>query len=98
MIRELVILESIDSPHVVKVYEFFRTKNNFYMFQEFANGGSLQNLLDSKKRFSEPVAKKILKQIITGMTELYNIKVAHRDLKLDNILVSFPNMGESISS
>ncbi len=28
---------------------------------------------------------------------MYAIKVVHRDLKLDNILVSFPNLGESLS-
>jgi serine/threonine protein kinase len=31
MIRELVILEIIDSPNVIKVYEFIRTKKSFYM-------------------------------------------------------------------
>ena len=41
MIRELVILEMLDSPNVIKVHEFIRTKRSFYMIQEFANGGSL---------------------------------------------------------
>jgi len=41
MIRELVILEHLDSPYIIKVIEFIKTKNNFYMIQEFANGGSL---------------------------------------------------------
>jgi serine/threonine protein kinase len=61
MIRELVILELIDSPYVVKVHEFLRTSNNFYMIQDFANGGSLQTLLDIRGRFPESIAKKILR-------------------------------------
>jgi serine/threonine-protein kinase ULK/ATG1 len=97
MVRELVILETLDSPNVIKVHEFIKTTNNFYMVQEYANGGSLQRLLDSRGRFTEAISKKILKQIIKGMTALYDIKVAHRDLKLDNILVSFPNQGETIT-
>lgn len=31
------------------------------------------------------------------MVALYQINVAHRDLKLDNILISFPNLGETIT-
>jgi serine/threonine protein kinase len=42
-----------------------------YLVQEFANGGSLQNLLEIKGRFSEKIAKKILAQIIKGCTALY---------------------------
>lgn len=61
MIRELVILEQIDSPNVIKVIEFKRTKDNFYMIQEYANGGSLQSLLDIRGIFKEIVAKKLLK-------------------------------------
>lgn len=41
LVREFTIMELVDSPHVIKVYEFIPTKNNFYMIQEFANGGSL---------------------------------------------------------
>jgi calcium-dependent protein kinase len=61
MIRELVILEMLDSPNIIRVYEFIRTKKNFYMIQEFANGGSLQSLLEIKGRFEEATAKKLLK-------------------------------------
>ena len=64
MVRELVILETLDSPNVIKVHEFIKTTNNFYMVQEYANGGSLQRLLDSRGRFTEAISKKILKQII----------------------------------
>lgn len=42
MVRELVIMEMLDSPYIIKVYELIRTKKNFYMVSEFANGGSLQ--------------------------------------------------------
>ena len=71
MIRELVILELIDSPYVVKVYEFLRTSCSFYMIQEYANGGSLQDLLDLRGKFPESVAKKLLRQIIGGLSALY---------------------------
>jgi len=97
MIRELVILELIDSPYVVKVYEFLRTSGSFYMIQEYANGGSLQDLLDLRGKFPESVAKKLLRQIIGGLSALYEMKVVHRDLKLDNILISFPNLGENLT-
>jgi serine/threonine protein kinase len=62
-----------------------------YLVQEYANGGSLQSLLDKEKRFPEKVAKKLLKQIILGFKHLYEHQVIHRDLKLDNLLIHFPN-------
>ncbi len=31
------------------------------------------------------------------MSALYAIKVVHRDLKLDNILISFPKLGYSLT-
>lgn len=61
LVREYTIMELVDSPHVIKVYEFIPTKNNFYMIQEYANGGSLQGLLDLKGRFPELTARKVLR-------------------------------------
>lgn len=50
-----------------------------------------------KGRFRENTARKVLRQIVKGLTTLYQIKVVHRDLKLDNILVHFPNWGDKIT-
>jgi serine/threonine protein kinase len=61
MVRELVILEMVDSENVIKVYEFIKTKRNYYMIQEFANGGNLQRLLDLHERFPEAIARVILR-------------------------------------
>lgn len=60
MVNELTILEKLNSPYIMKVYEFIQTKNNLYMVQEYANGGSLQQLLEIKGRLPEVIAKKIL--------------------------------------
>ena len=57
----------------------------------------MQNLLHLKGRFSELVAREILIQIVKGFEVLYSKKIVHRDLKLDNILVSFPNLSENIT-
>lgn len=86
-----------NSPHIIELYELVQTNNNFYAFIEYANGGSLQNLLNLKGRFSELVAREILIQIVKGFEVLYSKKIVHRDLKLDNILVSFPNLSENIT-
>ena len=91
IVRELCILESLDSINVIKPIEFIRTSNNLYLVQEYANGGSLQNLLDKRKKFHESEAKLLLLQIIAGFKHLYEHQVVHRDLKLDNLLIHFPN-------
>lgn len=35
----------------------------------------------------------MLKQIIKGCTDLNKDMIVHRDLKLDNIVIFFPNLG-----
>jgi len=40
---------------------------------------------------NESQAKRVLLQIINGFTYLYEKKIIHRDCKLENILIHFPN-------
>ena len=83
-------METLDSKHVIKSIELIRTGNHLYLVQEFCNGGTVQELLDKKKRFTEKEARMILKQILVGFIHLYDNSVVHRDLKLDNLLIHFP--------
>ena len=59
--REFIFLQMIKSEHVIGLKEIIRTKSNYYSILEYANGGSLQNLLNKKQRFSEKVARECLK-------------------------------------
>lgn len=59
--REFIFLQMIDSPHIIRLEEIIRTRSNYYCVLEYANGGSLQSLLNAKKRFSEKAAKECIR-------------------------------------
>ena len=87
----MVFLSMINSPHVIRQVEIIKTRSNYYSVLEFANGGSMQGLLNLKRRFSEKFAVEAIRQIIQGCDALYKVNVVHRDLKLDNLLIDFPD-------
>ena len=73
-----------------------RQQQYCYIFMELANGGTLANKVAIDWRpgrekvvpMSESLAKFYFKQIVEGINFLHTSKVAHKDLKLSNILIS----------
>ena len=59
--REFIFLQMIACPNVIRLEEIIRTRSNYYCILEFANGGSLQDLLNHKTRFTEKVAKECIR-------------------------------------
>lgn len=41
MLNEIDILKQLDHPNIVKIYEFYQDKSNFYLITEFIEGGEL---------------------------------------------------------
>ena len=64
---------------------------------EYANGGTLKSLIELKGHLPELAARKVIQQIVKAITQIYSKRLIHRDLKLENILVSFPNRPHNIS-
>ncbi len=54
---------------------------------ELCAGGDLLNYVRKRRKLKEEFAKKIFKQIIDGLQYIHSKFVAHRDIKLDNILL-----------
>ena len=62
------------------------------MFIEYCNGGDLKDLMEIKKwSLSSEIIQTIMKQLVQGFNDMISVLVIHRDLKLQNIMVHFPD-------
>lgn len=85
--RELMILTNIRHEHVVQTYDIMRTKNKIYIFMEFASGGTIGKFVRTHGPLTETVSKLWFPPIVDALIYLKSQKIAHRDLKLDNVLL-----------
>lgn len=84
---------------MIRLHDIQRTENNFYLIMELCNGGDLEGLKELRGgRFTELEARIILQQLVKGFKEIYKQQVMHRDLKLANILVHFPEYPHDLIS
>ena len=86
--REINLLKQIEHPFIIQIYEIIEDEFYYYLIMEFASGGSLKDLLTNKGPLIESLARKYFLQLFIALEYLHKIqKIAHRDLKSDNILL-----------
>lgn len=85
--KEVNLLSSINYENIVKEYGYFEENDTCYIVMEYVDGKNLNQFLkfDSAK-FNEVEAKELLKQLISGLKEVYKKKIIHRDINPSNIL------------
>ena len=86
ILDEIEILKSLNHPDIVKIIEFYVTKDAYYIVNEYCGGGELFDKV--KTDLSETQISVIFKQILSGLSYLHSKNIVHRDLKLENILIS----------
>ena len=84
--NEINILKKLSHPNIVKVYEFFDTILYYYIVTEYCKKGELFSYI--KNRYSERQLAVLFYQVFSGLCYLHEKKIIHRDLKLENIMVS----------
>jgi serine/threonine protein kinase len=94
-INEGKLAVGIRHPNVIEYY-FFHDGSQFedlppYILMEYAEGGTLENLLRAAQGSGTPFEKKQLlemfRQLIAGMAAI-NEKLVHRDMKPGNVVLS----------
>jgi len=61
---EVKILQTVDHPNIIKLYEYFEDKKNVYLITELCSGGELFDKIIEKEAFDEQYACWIFKQIL----------------------------------
>lgn len=86
---EVSIMNRIKHPNIMHLFDYYETKNNYYLVISNCDKGDIENYLRKKriKYLKEKEAINVLKQIMVGFVELRKFNVIHRDLKLSNIFL-----------
>ena len=85
--NEIDILKKLMHPNIVRIYEFYESKNSFYLVNEFCPCGELFNYIN-KTILNEEQLAVIFYQVFSGLKYLHENNILHRDLKPENILIS----------
>jgi len=88
LIREVNISQKLDHKNMIKCFTTMESKNNYYIVFEYCEGGDLSKYLQEVKKLSLPEALHIMRQIRDAYKYLLSENILHRDIKLDNILIS----------
>ena len=76
-----------DSTLLSNLYEKYQDTKNYYLITEYCPNGDLYNVM--KNEFlSEIQIACIMYQILLAINHIHKLQIMHRDLKLENILVS----------
>lgn len=92
--KEVRIHALIDSPYAIKLYQTIKTTSNIYMLMDYCNGFDLSMLLRTRKRLTQEEARQIIRKMVHGIKDIWKLNIIHRDMKLANILLHFPDYPE----
>ena len=84
--NEINILKTLSHPNIVKIYEFFNTPLYYYIVTEYWRKDELFAYIINI--YNKRQLSVLFYQVISGLVYLHEKKILHRDLKLENLLVS----------
>eukprot|EP00466_Bigelowiella_natans_P017892 jgi/Bigna1/135648/aug1.30_g10356 len=87
MKREIAVLRRARHPNIIELQEVIQAHDCVHVVIEYASGGDLFTQVKRHGAVGEPEASRILLQLLLAVDYLHTqLKVCHRDIKLENIL------------
>ncbi len=92
--KEIQILKKLRHKNIAKLIEVITTEKQILIIQELIEGISLREYYNNEIRnqkgisiHKEKIFKIIFRQIFEAMDYIHKLGIAHRDIKLENILI-----------
>nr|CEL73384.1 TPA: CAM kinase, CDPK family [Toxoplasma gondii VEG] len=101
---EVLLLQRLDHPNIIKVYECFEDYTYVYIVMELCRGGDLYDAIlrrmcggstsgpaGPRRPFDEVATAVLMHQIFSAVHYCHCKYVAHRDIKPENFLLTHPD-------
>lgn len=86
--REGEALRQLNHPNIVKTLGAFEQNGMHYLVMEYVKGGSLRGVLTETPRLSVQRAMYIALDLADALTRAHRLRILHRDIKPDNVLIA----------
>uniref|UniRef100_A0A8W7K8I7 Protein kinase domain-containing protein n=2 Tax=Anopheles albimanus TaxID=7167 RepID=A0A8W7K8I7_ANOAL len=86
MPRELEIIKKLRHKNIIVYYEYIETTMRYYIVMQYAEKGSLLELLKKEGKLEEGRAWRYFNQLIGAVKYIHSIGIVHRDIKCENIV------------
>ena len=87
-INEARFLAQFDHSSLVKVYRFWEQNQTAYTAMQYYDGRTIKDIVAaSPELVTEAWCRRVLKQILEALEQLYTMRILHRDVSPDNIIV-----------
>ncbi|QDG50013.1 serine/threonine protein kinase [Persicimonas caeni] len=87
MRQEAEILEAIDHPNIVEIYDVDEADAGEFMVMELLEGHSIDALLETEGAADPERVRPLVKQLLDALSAAHRKQVLHRDLKPENIIL-----------
>ena len=86
--KEINIMKGLKHKNIVEYKTDFRHKGEWYIVLEYCGKGDMDNYKKKIGKIPEHHCRLFVKNILEALVELHKKNIAHRDLKLANILIT----------
>lgn len=87
-VREVQIIRTLDHPNVVKVYDFLRDEDTYVICMELIDGVDGKTWLARSGEMPVAAFLTVATGVVAALEACHRVKVLHRDLKPQNILIA----------
>eukprot|EP00759_Apiculatamorpha_spiralis_P036260 PhF_6_TR36507/c1_g2_i1/m.53739 len=87
LLNEIGILRAMSHPNVIHYFRCERSLKTVNIYMEFANGGSVLQMLE-KKTVSSSKCARVIREVLQALHYIHGLNIIHRDIKAANILIS----------
>jgi len=94
---EVELLASLDHANIVKMYSALESDSHLYLALEYMAGGDLCDCICTSGHFEEVNARIVFRQVSEAIMYLHECNIVHRDLKVENVLLSSRDRAQMIA-